>query len=328
MNAQKELDEELTEWLLDSDPSLRWRVERDLLGASDILWEATRAKVATQGFGVRLLSKQDADGQWAGGAHFPGRAELGIVVVGNPEAQPWVATSWSLSQLREWGVAAEAMGDTAERLDANCRWEYDDLPFWQGEVDVCINAMTLANGAWLGRDMSQLADWFAEHQLADGGWNCEWELGKTTSSFHSTLNALLGLLEWEQRTGDTHLAEVRHRGEEYLLERRLLHRKSTGQVVAPFVREFAEPARHRYSALRALDYFRRASEHDSTEPDARLGDALQLAVHKRHGDGTWLQDGPLDGIVWFRTEPDHGEPSKALTLQGQLVTRWLEAATS
>ena len=328
MNAPHPLDDELTAWLLDSDPSLRWRVERDLLSATDSVWQATRARVATEGFGAGLLAKQDSDGQWAGGAHFPGRSELGIVVVGNPEAQPWVATSWSLSQLREWGVPAEAMGDTAEKLATNCRWEYDDLPFWNGEVDVCINAMTLANGAWLGRDMSHLADWFADHQLADGGWNCEWEFGKTTSSFHSTLNALFGILEWEQRTGDTRLAEVRRTGERYLLERRLMHRRSTGRPVGSFVHEFVHPARHRYSALRALDYFRQACEHDAAEPDARLGDALRLVVQRRQADGVWLQDGPLDGIVWFRTEADHGQPSKALTLQGLLATRWLASAAA
>src|SRR5689334_1796173 len=61
----------LTEWLLDSDPALRWQVERDLLREAPGVWEATRARVATEGFGAQLLSLQDADGQWAGGAFFP-----------------------------------------------------------------------------------------------------------------------------------------------------------------------------------------------------------------------------------------------------------------
>ena len=59
-------------WLLDSDPAVRWQVERDLLGAEDAVWQATRRRVATEGFGAALLAAQDADGRWAGGAHFPG----------------------------------------------------------------------------------------------------------------------------------------------------------------------------------------------------------------------------------------------------------------
>ena len=316
------LDEELKDWLLDSDPSIRWQVERDLLGASDDTWRATRDRVATEGFGAALLAKQDADGQWAGGAHFPGRHNLGIVVVGNPEAQPWVATSWSLNHLREWGVPAEALGDTADKLEANCTWEYDDLPFWNGEVDVCINAWTLMNGLWLGRDLTHLAQWFLDHQLEDGGWNCEWESGSTRSSFHSTLNALIALLDWQIRTGDSSVEAARHRGEEYLLSRRLLNRATTGASVGDFTDEFIANPRHRYSALRALDYFRAASEYDGSTPDPRLADAIELVKSKRQDDGRWLQDGPLDGIVWLRTEEDHHEPSKAVTLAALRVLAW------
>ena len=61
----------LIAWLLDSDPALRWQVERDLVGEPPEVWEATRARIATEGFGARLLALQDPDGQWAGGAFFP-----------------------------------------------------------------------------------------------------------------------------------------------------------------------------------------------------------------------------------------------------------------
>ena len=135
-------------WLLDSDPTLRWQVERDLVGAPPEIWQATRARIATEGDGAALLAHQDPDGQWAGGSFFP--ADMS----GDEEGQPWTATTWTLTTLREWGLDAAALAGTADKLDANCRWEYDDLPYWGGEVDVCINAMTLANGAWLGADMS------------------------------------------------------------------------------------------------------------------------------------------------------------------------------
>src|SRR3954451_4211117 len=214
-------DPALSDWLLDSDPSLRWQVERDLLGAPEATWQASRARVATEGFGARLLSLQDPDGQWAGGAYFP----RGFGGPGEEGGQPYTATTWSLNALREWGVDAAVLGDTADRLAANSRWEYDDLPYWAGEVDCCINAFTLANGAWLGADVSPLANWFVEHRMQDGGWNCEWVNGSTVSSFHSTINSVQGILSYEAATGsDGALRAARRAGEEYLLERRLLYR--------------------------------------------------------------------------------------------------------
>src|SRR3954467_7961342 len=240
---------DLTSWLRDSDPALRWQVERDLLGEPAEVWEATRARVATEGFGARLLALQDPDGQWAGGAFFPAGFDFDE---GETAGQPWTATTWSLNSLREWGIDAAALRGTADLLAANSRWEYDDLPYWGGEVDCCINSWTVSNGLWLGADVTGVVDWFVEHRLPDGGWNCEWVEGSTRSSFHSTLNALKGLLDHQVATGgsdETRLA--RRSGEGYLLERRLMRRLTTGDEVAPWVTEFAHPSRWRYSVLNA-----------------------------------------------------------------------------
>src|SRR6195952_5400406 len=208
-------DPALLEWMLDSDPALRWQVERDLAGAPESVWAATRARVVTEGFGARLLALQDPDGQWAGGAYFPGDFDFNGPEAADGAGQPWTATTWTLNALRDWGLDAGALAGTAELLAANSRWEYEDLPYWGGEVDCCINAFTLANGAWLGVDMAPLAGWFLEHRMQDGGWNCEWENGATVSSFHSTLNAITGLLDYEIRTGDESVRDARHAGEAY-----------------------------------------------------------------------------------------------------------------
>ena len=151
----------------------------------------------TEGFGARLLARQDPDGQWAGGAFFPRPTSTRA---GEDDGQPWTATTWSLNSLRDWGLDAAALAGTAEKLAANSRWEYDDLPYWGGEVDCCINSWTLANGVWLGADVDGIAQWFLDHRLPDGGWNCEWVEGSTRSSFHSTLNSLKGLLYYETAT--------------------------------------------------------------------------------------------------------------------------------
>jgi len=314
-------------WMLDADPALRWQVERDLLGAPADVWSSTRARVSTEGFGAALLAAQDPDGRWDGGAHFPGDF-FGTAEAEQP-GQPWTATSWSLNQLREWGVPAAALGDTADRLARNCRWEYDDMPFWGGEIDVCINAFTLANGAWLGADVSRLVRWFPEHRLADGGWNCEAEEGDSVrSSFHSTLNALRGMLSYELATGDTSLRSTRHAGEEYLLRRQLMFRASTGELVDGFVVRFVYPSRHQYSALAALDYFRDASQSDRTARDPRTDAAVELVRAARQADGSWLQGPPLEGRTWFAVDAAEGAPSRWLTLIGTRVLEWADRGSS
>lgn len=115
-------------WLCDVDPSLRWQVERDLIGDPAAVWEATRARVATEGFGARLLSLQDEDGQWAGGAFFPADFDFEGAEAAEKGSQPWTATTWTLNMLREWGLDAAALRGTAELLAKNCRWEYENLP--------------------------------------------------------------------------------------------------------------------------------------------------------------------------------------------------------
>ena len=265
-------DDTLVEWLLDSDPALRWQVEHDLTDVSEDVWQATRTRMATEGFGARLLALQDPDGQWAGGAFFPGDFDFDGPEAEQGAGQPWTATTWALNSLREWGLDASMLAGTVEKLAANSRWEYDDLPYWGGEVDCCINAWTLANGVWLGADVEALADWFVEHRLADGGWNCEWIEGSTRSSFHSTLNSLKGLLAHESVTGGTEATrEARRGGEEYLLERGLFRRLATGEAVGPWALHFAYPFRWFYSVLNAADYFRSASLADGTAPRCANG---------------------------------------------------------
>lgn len=317
--------EDVTGWLLDSDPALRWQVERDVVGAPAEVWDATRARVGSEGFGARLLALQEPTGQWAGGAFFPAGFDFDAV---ESEGQPWTATTWTLNALREWGLDAEVLRArrTVELLADHARWEYEELPYWGGEVDCCINAWTLANGLWLGADVAGLAGWFVARRLADGGWNCEWVEGSTRSSFHSTLNALKGLLAFDVATGGTEATRAARRGgEEYLLQRNLFRRQSTGQPVGPWVDRFRYPQRWAYSVLNAADYFRAAARCDGVGPDPRMADAIERIRAARQPDGTWLQTEPLPGRVWFEVDVSDGEPSKWLTLFGIRVLAWWDA---
>ncbi|ROP36453.1 squalene cyclase [Saccharothrix texasensis] len=316
-------------WLLDADPALRWQVERDLAHEPPEVWEATRARIATEGFGARLLALQDPDGQWAGGAFFPAGFDFHGPEAAEGAGQPWTATTWTLDSLREWGMDPAVLRErrTVELLDRNCRWEYDDLPYWGGEVDCCINAWTVQNGLWLGADVTGIVDWFVEHRLPDGGWNCQWVEGSTRSSFHSTLNSLKGLLSYDAATGGTDATRAARRaGEEYLLARGLFRRLSTGEPVAPWVNRFSYPFRWFYSVLNAAEHFRRASLLDGTPPDPRMADAIELIRAERQPDGTWLQARRHPGRVWFEVDVPPGEPSKWLTLYGTRVLDWWDAA--
>ncbi len=319
-----QIPEPIIAWLLDSDPSLAWQVERDLLHAPDEVWRATQSRVSTEGFGARLLALQDPDGQWDGGAYFPGNFDFDGPEAQDGTGQPWTATTWSLNALREWGVEGAVLAGTAELLASNSRWEYDDLPYWGGEVDCCINGYTLANGAWLGADVSELVTWFAAHRMDDGGWNCEWVNGSTRSSFHSTLNSLKGLLSYQTFSGDS-TRDVRRGGEGYLLERGLFRRRSTGEAVGPWVFRFAYPFRWQYSILNAADYFRMASLIDGTPPDPRMADAIGEVQSQRQADGTWIQARRYPGRVWFDVDAPAGESSKWLTLIGWRVLDWWDA---
>ncbi len=316
--------QETIDWMLDSDPALKWQVERDILGLPESEWQKTRARTATEGIGARLLALQDEDGQWAGGAYFPTREDArALPYVEGEKGQPYIATTWTLNSLREWGVDASALGDTADRLDAGCKWEYDDLPYWGGEVDCCINAFTVSNGAWLGRDMSANVQWFLEHQLEDGGWNCEWIEGDLRSAFHSTLNSLAGLLDYELRTGKNEkVADARKRAEEYLLQRRLMFRLSTGEPVGPWLNDLAYPLRWNYTIIRALNYFRDSAVFSGTEPDPRIAEAAEALAAMANENGRWVTNDRIPGQVWFDVDTPVGEESKWLTFFALRALAW------
>ena len=314
----------VTGWLLDSDPSIRWQVMRDLLDTPEPEWAAERAKVETEGWGARLLSDEDEDGQWAGGAFFPRDFD---VREWHEIGQPWTATTYSLSQLREFGLdpGSDRIKRAVELIGANSRWDHAGQPFWEGEVEECINGRTVADGAYFGVDISVLAGKLAGQRQGDGGWNCERANGSVRSSFATTINVLEGLLEYERATGGTpESREARKSGEEYLLERELFRRLSTGEPAdEPFL-SFLHPSRWRYDVLRALDYFWSAAALTGAAPDPRLGEAVKHVRARRLADGTWQLDWSLPGRVWFEVDEGAGKPSRWVTLRAMRVLRWWE----
>ncbi len=234
------------DWLLDSDPAIRWQAMRDLTDASPEEIAAERARIPHQGLGAEILARQEAEGSWR-----------------RADAPVWLPTLFTLLLLRATGVdrADPAVESAVARLEASLGWDdragYWELrepelgpkPFFDGEVEPCNNGGVLALGAFFGRPSWRLASGLIGEQLEDGGWNCE-APQSARSSFHTTICVLEGLLEYERAAGSSpEVAAARLRGEEYLLERGLFRRRSTGEVANPAFLKLAFPPRYHYDGL-------------------------------------------------------------------------------
>jgi hypothetical protein len=302
-------------WLLDGDPAIRWQVLRDLTDAPADEVAAERARVEHEGWGARLLAVEDPDGLWDGGACFPASW------AGGEPGQPWTATLHTVQTLLILGLdPASQSARRAIRLVAeNGRWEHTRQPFFDGEVEPCINGRMIQAGAYFGVDVAAAAGRILAGRLADGGWNCEAENGSVRSSFDTTINVLDGLAEFERAAdGPEQVRTARRSGEKYLLERGLFRRMSTGAVVEPAYLEFAFPYYWHYDVLRALDYFRRSG----AAPDPRMAEAVAVVQSRRQPDGRWLLDRIHPGRVHFDLEGGVGTPSRWSTLRALRVLTW------
>lgn len=300
---------DVLDWLLDSDPAIRWQVMRDLTSADASAVAAERTRVLHTGLAADVLAHQAEDGAWHTG-----------------DQPNWAPTLYSSLLLRTTGVdpAEPAVASAMTRLAAGFRW-HESLggkPFFDGETEPCINGGALAAGGYFGRPADSLARRLLDEQLDDGGWNCE-APKSVRSSFHSTICVLEGLLEYERAAGATpELVEARRRGGEYLLERGMFRRRSTGEVAVPEFLQFSFPPRCYYDVLRGLDYLREAG----VTPDGRVDDAIHLVEGKRQTDGTWLLDGAREEVFDLPLGESVGERSRWITLRALRVLRWYEQA--
>jgi hypothetical protein len=294
------------DWLLEADPAIRWQTLRDLCDAAPAVVESERARVVREGIGAAVLASQETDGSWH-----------------RAERPAWLPTLFTMQLLRATGAdpADPAVESAVARLAVGFRWdaEFGAKPFFEGEVEPCINGGTLALGGYFGRPAELLARRLVSEQLEDGGWNCE-APKSVRSSFHTTICVLEGLLEYERAVGPVpEVRAARQRGERYLLERALFRRLSTGEPALPAFFEFAFPPRYHYDVLRALDYFRAAGE-----PPDSIGDGLRLLENKRQSDGRWLLDCAYDEALCFPVGELVGAPSRWNTLRALRVLKWCE----
>ena len=259
------------DWLLDSDPAIRWQAMRDLTDAPADQVAAERARVATEGWGARLLALRRVNGLWD---------------AGTPE--PESITLLALLLLRDMGLdasseaAREAIGLVHKNATWHSRGPWHGTPLFAGEVEPCINGRVVTVGSYFGQDVTAIVERLLGEQMADGGWNCEQEHGSTRGSFHTTINVLEGLLEHARANGGSaSVTAALGRGQEYLLERRMLRRLTSGELIDPAFTLFSFPTGWHYDALRGLDYLRAAG----VTPDARVAEAIDLVRTKRDAEG-------------------------------------------
>lgn len=297
---------EVIEWLLDSDPAIRWQVMRDLTEEPEEVIAAERSRVGLEGWGARLLALQNQDGDWGDGIHAP----------------KWQSTLCAMVLLKDMGLdpASEQARSAVSLLRDRFTWGpwFGNPSFFEGETEPCINGRVLALGSYFGEASDRLADRLLSEQLEDGGWNCE-APPSSRASFHSTICVLEGLSAYEKARGaNPVVTEARVRAQEYLLERRMYRRLSTGEAIDIFWERFSYPTTWHYDVLRGLDYLRSAD----VEPDERAAEAVALVVKAQSKDGRWPLQNPHHDPVNFLLEGPAGAPSRWNTLRALRVLQW------
>jgi len=304
----------ILDWLLEGDPSIRWQVLRDVEGAAESVWRAEQNRVATEGWGARLLEHQGEDGRWTPWLY----------------GKKWISTTYTLVLLRRLGLPP------SERILRSCQLFFDEAQQPDGGItasrpkgsrsETCVTGMVLAFLCWFGVDdprRERLVDYLLASQMADGGWNCI--RGADHSSFHTTISVLEAGREYSEAHGprvmETGSAEAR--GQEFMLRHRLFKSHHTGEVVSGRFLRFSFPPQWHYDVLRGLDHFWAAG----SLGDDRLGDAVEVVVRKRRKDGRWPLQQRWAGEAWFEMEKV-GEPSRWNTLRSLRVLEAWQGAPS
>jgi hypothetical protein len=289
------------EWLLEGDPSIRWRVHRDILGSSVTTVRAEQAKVAIEGWGAKLIALQDPDGRWDGGDYTP----------------KWTSTTYTLLHLLWLGLPPQNPAALAgcERL-----WEWQSR--WRAP-ETCIVSMLVRLTAAHGYDaagLEDLVDYLLSQQLDDGGWNCASRGDRGIhSSFHTSIQALEALDAYQRAGGQTGTEEAQERGREFFLRHQLYKSHRTGEVAIRGSTRFPQLPEWHFDVLRGLEHFADVA----ADQDQRLGDAVALVRRARRADGRWSTYSGYPGRTWFRLE----EPgaSRWNTVRALRVLNWWEA---
>jgi hypothetical protein len=303
-------EREIIAWLLDSDPSIRWQVKRDLLGEEDETFAQERMRVSTEGWGADLLSRQDTSGRWAGQLYD----------------HKWISTTYTMQLLRRMGldpgnpqahIACQQLLEGGYKKDGA-------LSFAKtvSHIDLGVSGLVLSILAYFGypdQRVHTVLEFLLDQQLPDGSWVPEPGLERLQYIFAGTMLVLDGLREYEKRysASSAQVVEAQLKGREFLSGHYLFKSKESKEILDQKLTRFSFPPRWHYDVLVALDYFQDCS----TEKDGRLTDAIELVKSRCRKDGRWNLQNRHPGKTYFEME-EVGQPSRWNTLRALRVLKW------
>lgn len=280
-------------WLLEGDPAVRWRVLDDPAEAA-----RDRARIATTGWGARLLAEQDEEGTWAGAIYSP----------------KWTSTTYTLLHLMWLGLEP---GHPAALRGCERLWEWQSR--WR-VPETCVVSMLVRLTGYFGYDAARLEQVVADlldQQLDDGGWNCQTRTERTKhGSFHTSIQALEALHQYALSGGRQPTGEAQHRGREFFLRHRLYRSHRTGEVAVRSSTRFPAFPEWHFDVLRGLEHFATVG----ARRDDALDDAVDLLRRARRRDGRWSTYAQYPGRQWFTLETPG--PSRWNTARALRVLAW------
>jgi len=307
---EPKLTNDIILWLMESDPSIRWQVLRDLLGADEKTASTERRRVATEGWGAKLLSYQDASGRWGGQLY----------------SNKWLSTTYTLLLLRQMGLEQsnlQARRGCRELLEGGYR-QHGGISYARtgDSIDHGVTGMVLALLAYFqysDERVQVIAEYLLDQQMVDGRWEPFPDNDNVRYAMDTTLLILDGLHEFEQM--DPHcsnmVAEAQKHGREYLLQNRLYKSIQTGLALDKKITLISFPPYWHSDILVVLDYFQNCC----ADRDERIGDAIQLLKGKRNADGCWDLQNRHPGKTFIEME-QIGKPSRWNTLRAFRVLSW------
>jgi len=294
------------DWLLRGDVSIQYQVYRDLLGKPR---KSLQARIATEGWGARLLARRNVDGHWGRGFYQP----------------KWTSTHYTLMDLKNLAISPDIKPIRQSIVMVLSEHKGHDGGINPSRTvaysDVCINGMILNYASYFGMEQESLksiVDFLLREWMPDGGFNCySNRQGAVHSSLHSTLSVIEGIREYDingYRYKLSALKKAEKAAREFILQHKLFRSSTTGEIIDKRMLMLSYPSRWRFDILRALDYFQLAG----MKYDTRMDDAVAVLMKKRLKDGRWPLQARHPGATHFEMEKT-GQASRWNTLRAMRV---------
>lgn len=296
-------------WLLSGDISIEYQTQRDLLDAPAERLKEYRNRIASEGWGGRILEKRDTDkGLWGNGYYSP----------------KWISTHYTLLELKNMGISPEtpAYLQSSELL-LKRMWQDEAKKRAKNPSDLCVAAMVLSICCYTkmqSQKLFEIIDYLLDKQYPDGGWNCHWTKGDTHSSLHTTLSVLEAFRDYQNNGYSYRLEEIKSRVPEawaFILKKKLFRAVHSGEIIDAKMLMLSYPCRWKYDILRCMDYFAEVK----APYDDRMDEAIDSIVAKKRKTNHWPVQQKYAGLIHFEMEKT-GSDSRWNTLRVLRVLRF------